>query len=220
MIESILSIRGEVVIALYETFYMVAIALLSAIIFGTILGLILYVTSNPLFVKNTPVNRVIGIILNVIRSVPFLILMVLLLPLSKLVVGTKIGSEAVVVPLSIASTAFLARLAEASFSDVSNGVVEAFLSTGASKFKIIIKILLPEALPSLVKNITVTAISILGFSAMAGLVGGGGLGDFAYRYGYQRYRSEILMVCVVILIVLVQLIQTAGDFLVKRISRR
>ncbi|MBE6354926.1 methionine ABC transporter permease [Treponema sp.] len=220
MIESILSIRGEVVIALYETFYMVAIALLSAIIFGTVLGLILYVTSNPLFVKNTPVNRVIGIILNVIRSVPFLILMVLLLPLSKLVVGTKIGSEAVVVPLSIASTAFLARLAEASFSDVSNGVVEAFLSTGASKFKIITKILLPEALPSLVKNITVTAISILGFSAMAGLVGGGGLGDFAYRYGYQRYRSEILMVCVVILIVLVQLIQTAGDFLVKRISRR
>ena len=147
MIESILSIRGEVVIALYETFYMVAIALLSAIIFGTVLGLILYVTSNPLFVKNTPVNRVIGIILNVIRSVPFLILMVLLLPLSKLVVGTKIGSEAVVVPLSIASTAFLARLAEASFSDVSNGVVEAFLSTGASKFKIITKILLPEALP-------------------------------------------------------------------------
>ncbi|MBB5219932.1 D-methionine transport system permease protein [Treponema rectale] len=220
MIESILSIRGEVVIALYETFYMVAIALLSAIIFGTVLGLILYVTSNPLFVKNTPVNRVIGIILNIIRSVPFLILMVLLLPLSKLVVGTKIGSEAVVVPLSIASTAFLARLAEASFSDVSNGVVEAFLSTGASKFKIITKILLPEALPSLVKNITVTAISILGFSAMAGLVGGGGLGDFAYRYGYQRYRSEILMVCVVILIVLVQLIQTAGDFLVKRISRR
>lgn len=158
--------------------------------------------------------------MNVIRSVPFLILMVLLLPLSKLVVGTKIGPEAVVVPLSIASTAFLARLAEASFSDVSNGVVEAFLSTGASKFKIITKILLPEALPSLVKNITVTAISILGFSAMAGLVGGGGLGDFAYRYGYQRYRSEILMVCVVILIVLVQLIQTAGDFLVKRISRR
>ncbi|MCR5217892.1 methionine ABC transporter permease [Treponema sp.] len=220
MIESIVSIRGEVVIALYETFYMVAIALATAVVFGTILGLILYVTSNPMFVKNTPLNRVIGVILNIIRSVPFLILMVLLLPLSKLVVGTKIGSEAVVVPLSIASTAFLARLAEASFSDVSNGVVEAFLSTGASKFKIILKILLPEALPSLVKNITVTAISILGFSAMAGLVGGGGLGDFAYRYGYQRYRSEILMVCVVILIVLVQLIQTLGDLLVSKISRR
>ena len=134
--------------------------------------------------------------------------------------GTKIGSKAVLVPLSIAAVAFFARLSEASFTDVSKGVIEAFISTGASKAKVIVKILIPEALPSLVRNITVTTVAILGFSAMAGLVGGGGLGDLAYRYGYQRYQSEIMIICVLILIVLVQGIQALGEWGVKKVSKK
>ena len=146
--------------------------------------------------------------------------MILLLPLSKLIVGTKIGCKAVIVPLSIASASLCARLAEASFSDVDKGVIEAAISSGAGKIRIIAEILLPESLPSLVKNITVTAISILGFSAMAGLVGGGGLGDLAYLYGYQRYQLDVMIVCVAILIVLVQLIQWLGEFTAKFLDKK
>ncbi|MGN1481093.1 methionine ABC transporter permease [Porcipelethomonas sp.] len=199
---------------------MVLTSLAAAIVFGGALGLLLYATSNTLFIKNAAINKITGVILNIIRSIPFLILMILLLPLSKLIVGTKIGSEAVIVPLSIASIAFFARLAEASFSDVSQGVIEAAASSGAKKLSIITGILIPEALPSLVKNITVTAISILGFSAMAGLVGGGGLGDLAYRYGYQRYQTDIMIACVVILVVLVQVIQWIGDFAAKKLDKK
>lgn len=211
MLNNILNLSGDIKVALIQTAFMVFTSLLAAIVLGGAFGLLLYTTENNLFVKNAVVNKVVGVILNIIRSVPFLILMILLLPLSKIIVGTKIGAEAVVVPLSIASVAFFARLAEASFSDVSKGVIEAAVSSGATKFSIITQILIPEALPSLIKNITVTAISILGFSAMAGLVGGGGLGDLAYRYGYQRYQTDIMIACVVILIVLVQAIQYIGD---------
>lgn len=220
MLNNILNLSGDIKIALSQTAFMVFTSLAAAIVVGGAFGLLLYATSNTLFVKNKTVNKIVGVILNIIRSVPFLILMILLLPLSKLVVGTKIGSEAVVVPLSIASTAFFARLAEASFSDVSKGVIEAAVSSGAKKINIITGILIPEALPSLVKNITVTAISILGFSAMAGLVGGGGLGDLAYRYGYQRYQTDIMIACVLILIVLVQLIQWIGDIIAKRLDKK
>lgn len=220
MLDNILSLSGDIKTALVQTAFMVFTSLAAAIILGGILGLLLYATSNPLFIKNAAVNKIVGVILNIIRSVPFLILMILLLPLSKLIVGTKIGSEAVIVPLSIASVAFFARLAEASFSDVSKGVIEAAVSSGATEYSVIKGILIPEALPSLVKNITVTAISILGFSAMAGLVGGGGLGDLAYRYGYQRYQTDIMIVCVIILVVLVQLIQWFGDIAAKKLDKK
>ena len=220
MIESILKVKNDILTSLGQTFYMVIISVSIGIILGTVIGLILYTTENPLFVRNRIVNKTVGVIINIIQSVPFLILMVLLLPLSKLIVSTKIGSKAVLVPLSIAAVSFFARLSEASFSDVSRGVIEAFISTGAGKLKVIRKILIPEALPSLVRNITVTTVSILCFSAMAGLVGGGGLGDLAYRYGYQRYQSEIMIICVLILIILVQGIQTLGEWGVKKVSRK
>lgn len=218
MLDNILGLSDEIQSALAQTAFMVFTSLAVAILFGG-MGLLLYATSNQLFVKNTAVNKVVGVILNIIRSVPFLILMILLLPLSKLIVGTKTGSQAVIVPLSIASIAFFARLAEASFSDVDKGVIEAAVSSGATKLSVITGILIPEALPSLVKNITVTAISILGFSAMAGLVGGGGLGDLAYRYGYQRYQTDIMIVCVVTLVVLVQLIQWIGDIAARKLDK-
>lgn len=220
MLQSIFKVKGDILASLGQTFYMVVISVVIGIIFGALIGLVLYTTENPLFVRKRIVNRIVGAIINVVQSVPFLILMVLLLPLSKLVVGTKIGSKAVLVPLSIAAVAFFARLSEASFTDVSKGVIEAFISTGASKAKVIVKILIPEALPSLVRNITVTTVAILGFSAMAGLVGGGGLGDLAYRYGYQRYQSEIMIICVLILIVLVQGIQALGEWGVKKVSKK
>ncbi len=220
MLQSIFKVKGDILASLGQSFYMVVISVVIGIIFGTLIGLVLYTTENPLFVRKRIVNRIVGAIINVVQSVPFLILMVLLLPLSKLVVGTKIGSKAVLVPLSIAAVAFFARLSEASFTDVSKGVIEAFISTGASKAKVIVKILIPEALPSLVRNITVTTVAILGFSAMAGLVGGGGLGDLAYRYGYQRYQSEIMIICVLILIVLVQGIQALGEWGVKKVSKK
>ncbi len=203
-----------------ETFFMIITALVAAVIFGGILGLILYMSSNKLFFKNKIIHGILGAVLNIVRSVPFLILMIFLLPLSALIVGTKIGSSAVIVPLSIASVAFFARLSEASFSDVDKGVIEAAVACGAKKSHIVIKILLPEAAVSLIKNITVTAISILGFSAMAGLVGGGGIGDLAYRYGYQRYQQDVMIICVVILIVLVQIIQIIGDATAKAVHRK
>lgn len=220
MLENILNLSDEIKTALVQTAFMVFTSLAAAIVLGGALGLLLYATLNPLFVKNAVVNKVVGVILNIIRSVPFLILMILLLPLSKLIVGTKIGAEAVVVPLSIASIAFFARLAEASFSDVDKGVIEAAISSGAKKLSVITGILIPEAFPSLVKNITVTAISILGFSAMAGLVGGGGLGDLAYRYGYQRYQTDIMIACVVILVLLVQIIQWLGDIAARKLDKK
>lgn len=217
---NIIKILPDIQKSLGETFYMVFLSLAIAIVVGGLLGLLLYITSNDLFNKNRIANQIAGVILNIIRSVPFLILMILLLSLSKLIVGTKIGSKAVIVPLAIASSAFFARLAEASFSDVNKGIIEAAISSGATKIRIIIGILLPESLPSLIKNITVTAISILGFSAMAGLVGGGGLGDLAYRYGYQRYQLDIMIVCVVILIILVQLLQWLGEGLAKVFDKK
>lgn len=220
MFEEIADVHDEILKALGETAFMVLVSMAAATVIGGILGLLLFATSNPLFVKNKVINKITGVILNIIQSLPFLILMIFLLPLSKLIVGTKIGTEAVIVPLSISAIAFFARLSESSFSGVNQGVLEACIASGAGKWRVIFKILIPEALSSLVNNITVTMITVLGFSAMSGLVGGGGLGDLAYRYGYQRYQTEIMIVCVVILIVLVQVIQWTGEHIAKSLSRK
>ncbi|MDF2686505.1 MAG: methionine transporter permease [Clostridia bacterium] len=203
-----------------ETFVMVSTSLLISIIFGGLLGLLLFITSNPLFIRNRIVNQIVGVVINVIRSVPFIILLVLLLPVTKFIIGTTIGYVSVIIPLSVAATAFYARLAEASFSDVNKGVLEAAVSSGANPVYIIIHILIPEALPQLLKNITVTAVSLIGFSAMAGTVGGGGIGDLAIRYGYQRYQTDVMFICVIILIVAVQILQLLGDYTAKRANKK
>lgn len=220
MLNSIWNVREEILKSLGETAYMVIVSLIFAVIVGGLIGLLLFATSSPLFIKNKAVNKITGAVINIIQSLPFLILMIFLLPLSKLIVGTKIGTSAVIVPLSISAIAFFARLSESSFSSVNNGVLEAYIASGAGKLSVIFKILIPEALSSLIVNITVTTITVLGFSAMSGLVGGGGLGDLAYRYGYQRYQTEIMIACVVILIVLVQIIQWAGERIAKSVSRK
>ena len=214
MLESFIEIEDKLIKALQETAFMTITSLVIAVILGIGLGLVLFITSEPLLSKNTPVYEVVGFIANTISSIPFLILMIFFLPISAAVVGTKIGSKAVLVPLTVAAAAFFGRLVEASFSDVDKGVLEAVISSGARKSHVIFKIVLPEARISLIKNITVTAITVLGFSAMAGLVGGGGIGDLAYRYGYQRYKKEVMIICILLLIILVQIIQKLGGIIV------
>lgn len=210
----------ELTKALGETAVMVVWALLISVVLGGVLGLLLFLTSSRLFVRNQIVNQAAGTIVNIIRSIPFIILLVLLLPLSKAIVQTTIGPKAVIVPLAVAAIAFFARIAEASFSDVRAGVLEAAISSGASHRQVIFGILLPEALPSLIKGVTLTAISLIGYSAMAGTVGGGGIGNLAIRYGYQRYNTTVMIVCVVALVIIVQVLQLLGDFIAKKTDKK
>lgn len=206
--------------SLFETFYMVGLSLAISVVIGGLLGLFLYLTTSKLFFKNVIVNQIFGVVVNILRSIPFIILLVLLLPITKAIVGTTIGAKSVVVPLTVTAIAFYARLAQAAFSEVDKGVIEAANACGAHPVKIILGILIPEALVGLVNGITVTTISLIGYSAMAGTVGGGGIGDLAIRYGYQRYETEVMFVCVAILVVIVQLIQLTGDTAAKKVNKR
>ncbi len=197
--------------AAYETFIMVSWSLLAGLIFGTLIGLMLFLMSNQFFFKNRIINSIANFIVNATRSIPFLILMVTVLPLGALLVDTAVGPKAVILPLSLAAIAFYARLAENAFSQIDKGVIEAAVASGASHMRIIFGILFPEAMAQLIRHATVTTISLISFSSMAGVVGGGGIGDLAISYGYQRYVTEVLILCIVILIVIVMVIQYLGD---------
>ena len=169
---------------------------------------------------NSWLNNCLGTLVNLVRSVPFLILMVAVLPLSRLILGTTIGSSATIVPLVIGATPFVARMVESSLKEIDKGVIEAAQSMGASPLQIIFKVMLPEAYPSLINGSVIAMTTILGYSAMAGVVGGGGLGDLAIRYGYHRYQTDIMLVTIVILIVVVQIIQVLGTFWAKKSDHR
>ena len=194
-----------------ETFYRVAVATVIAGIIGIPLGVTLVTTSKGHILQNLFINRILGTIVNIIRSVPFIILMVAIIPLTRLVAGTSIGTAAACVPLTIVAIPFLSRLVETSIRDVDYGLVEAAESMGATPFQIIRKVLLPEALPTIINNVTVLIVNLIGASAMAGAIGGGGLGDIAIRYGYQRFRPDVMLATIIILIVVVNLIQYGGD---------
>ena len=202
--------------AFIETFEMVGVSLSLSIFAGIPLGFLLFVTDQGLFIENKWINRVGGILVNVIRSTPFVILLVLLLPLTQKLIGTTIGPIAASVPLSVAAVAFYARLVEASLREVDKGVIEAAIALGAHPVSIVRNVLFPEALPGLLRGLTVTAVSLVGYSAMAGIVGGGGVGDLAIRFGYYRYQTDVMLVTVLVLILLVQLLQTLGDVLAKK----
>ncbi len=202
-----------------ETLIMVAIATVIACALGLLLGLMLYITSSSLLYKNRIVNTLAGFIINIIRSIPFVILLVLLVPITSKVAGTTIGPKAAAVPLTVASIAFFARLAEASFEEVDKGLIEAALAMGGGIKHIVSDVLLVEALPSLVRALTVTIISIIGYSAMAGTVGGGGIGDLAVRFGYYRYQMDVMLTTVILLIIVVQAIQVSGEKFAKLISK-
>jgi len=210
----------EINTAFLQTIYMITISLAVAVVIGLPVGIILYVTDKGLFWENKTVQTILGFVVNLVRSIPFIILLVALIPLTDLIVRTTIGPAAASVSLSVAAIPFFARIVETSLREIDKGVIEAAIAAGATPWMIIKDVLLLEARSGIISGITLTLISLIGFSAMAGTVGGGGIGDLAIRYGYYRYDNTIMIATVIILIVLVQVIQFAGDFIAKVIDKR
>lgn len=207
--------------ALQETLVMVGIAGAATVLLGLPLGVILFVTQPGGMTENRFLNFVLsGIVVNITRSIPYAILMVSLIPFTRLLVGTSIGPIAASVSLTIACVPFFARLVETSLREVHPGKVDAAHAMGSTRFQTVWKVLLPEAGPSLVASITTTVVALIGYSAMAGLIGGGGLGRLAYNYGYQRFQPEVMVVVLILLVLLVQLVQWVGDVLIRRIDHR
>jgi D-methionine transport system permease protein len=205
--------------AFFETFLMCGITILISAVLGAALGLFIFATRRDLFWENKALNFIGGFLINIVRSIPFIILLVVLLPVTQLLVGTAIGPLAATVSLSVASTAYFARLVESALCEVDKGVIEASKALGARNSTIIFEVLFPEALPGIYRGLTIMAIGLLANSANAGMVGGGGIGDLAIRFGYYRYQTDVMITTVVLLIVLVQIIQTLGDWIAKRTER-
>lgn len=201
-----------------ESMYMVFFSTLFSLILGFILAILLIITAPDGLKPIKIIYRILDAVINVLRSFPFIILIVAIVPFTKLIVGKSIGINAAIVPLTIAATPFVARVIESALKEVDPGVVEAAKSFGASNMQIIFKVMLKEAVPSIISGLTLTVISIIGYSAMAGTVGAGGLGDLAVRYGYQRYQTDIMIVTVIILIVIVQVLQSLGNYFYKKLS--
>ncbi|GIN97359.1 ABC transporter permease [Siminovitchia terrae] len=206
--------------AFVETSWMMGIAVAFAIITGVPLGIALFVTSEGMFWQNRFMQNVAGTIINIIRSIPFIILLVVLIPFTKLILGTTMGPAAASVSLTVAAIPFYARLVETSLREIDKGVIEAAESCGASPWLIIKEVLLPEARSGMIAGLTVTVISLLSYSAMAGIVGGGGIGDLAIRFGYYRFQNDVMIATVIILVVLVQLIQFIGDRAARAVDKR
>ncbi|MBD1382857.1 methionine ABC transporter permease [Metabacillus arenae] len=206
--------------AFLQTIYMIAISLAVAVLIGLPLGILLFVTDKGLFWENRLVKIILGFVVNMVRSVPFLILLVALIPLTNYLVNTTIGPTAASVSLSVAAIPFFARIVETAFREIDKGVIEAAIAAGATPWMIIKDVLLLEAKSGIISGVTLTLISLIGFSAMAGVVGGGGIGDLAIRFGYYRYDDTIMIATVVILIILVQVIQIFGDTIAKAVDKR
>ena len=202
-----------------KTIIMVFFSTLFSVILGFIPAIALIVTAPKGLRPNKGVYKTLDTIINILRGFPFLILMVAIMPFTKLLVGKSIGTTAAIVPLTIAAAPFVARIIESALKEVDPGVVEAAKSFGASNIQIIFKVMLKEAVPSIISGLTLTIISIIGYSAMAGTVGAGGLGDLAVRYGYQRYQTDVMIVTVIILVVIVQVLQSLGNYLYKKLSQ-
>mgnify|MGYP000241814526 CR=1 FL=1 len=203
-----------------DTLLMVLVSGGIGALFGIPLGILLFITDRKSFLPMPAFNTILGTLINALRSVPFIILLVAIIPFTRLVVGSSIGTAAAIVPLTLAVAPFIARIVETSLREVDKGLVEAAQAMGATNLQIITKILLPEALPGIVAGLTISVISLIGYSAMAGAVGGGGLGDLGIRYGYQRFMPEVMWTVVLVLIVLVQSIQSLGDWLVRKLSHK
>jgi len=201
-----------------ETIAMVAASTLAAVLLGAPVGLLLYLIAPGGLSERPTLRRVLDRGINALRSFPFIILMIMLFPLSRILVGTSIGTAAAIVPLAIAAAPFVARIVESALSEIDRGVVDAAVSAGATKARIAFAILLPEALPSLVSGLSLTVINLIGYSAMAGAIGGGGLGDLAVRFGYHRFRIDVMIAAVLVILVLVEGAQAAGNAAVRRIK--
>ena len=204
----------------WETLYMTLVSTAIAYVIGVPLGVVLYITGRGGIAENRVVNLIVGVVVNILRSVPFLILLVAILPFTRLVVGTTIGSTATIVPLVVAAAPYVARMVESSLKEVDSGVIEAARAMGSSPWQIVTKVLIPEAGPSLLVGACISLATILGYSAMAGFVGGGGLGAIAINYGYYRYQSDMMLVTVALLVIIVQVFQEGGLKLVSKIDKR
>jgi D-methionine transport system permease protein len=220
MFENVVSMLPELWLALGQTMTMLAIGLAAALLVGGPLGIVLFLVADGQSLQNRPLALVLGWFVNTVRSFPFIILLVALVPLTRVIAGTSIGPLAAAVPLSFAAIPYFARLVEQNLKDVPRGVIEAAHAMGASEFQIVTRVLLVEARSGLVLALTVLAISFLSYSAVAGVVGGGGIGDLAIRYGYYRFETDIMVVTVAILVLLVQLIQFGGNQLARRLDQR
>ncbi|KIL36004.1 metal ABC transporter permease [Cohnella kolymensis] len=203
-----------------DTLTMLGGSTLFTLILGLPIGILLYMTRRGQLLEQPVVYWVLSVVVNVLRSVPFIILMILVIPVTKFLVGTSLGVRGTIPPLVIGAAPFFARLVETSLREVDRGVVEAAQSMGASKWQIIRRVLLPEARPGLIAGITITAVTLVGYTAMSGAIGGGGLGDLAIRYGYYRFETTVMIITVIILLILVQILQMIGDRLVRHYSRK
>lgn len=220
IIDAIITMLPDLNKAFLETLYMVGIALSVALLLGLPIGTLLFTTSRNLFFESPVVNGIVGFTVNLIRSIPFIILLVALLPFTQLLTGTTIGPTAASVSLSVAAIPFFARIIETALREIDKGVIEAAIAVGASPWMIIKDVLLTEAKSSIIQGLTLTTISLIGYSAMAGIIGGGGVGDLAIRFGYYRYDNTVMLMTVVVLICLVQIIQIAGDKISHIVDKR
>lgn len=209
-----------ILMGLLETLYMTLFSTLLAYVLGLPLGVLLVTSEKDGIMPLPKLNKVLNLIVNILRSVPFLILLIAVIPFTRFIIGTTIGSTATVVPLVIAAAPFIARLVESSIKEVDKGVIEAAVSMGCSPFQIIYKVMIPEAVPSLIVGAAIATTTILGYSAMAGIVGGGGLGDIAIRFGYYRYQKDIMIVTVALLVVVVQVAQEVGMLIARKRDKR
>ena len=203
-----------------ETLYMVGLAALFTVLIGLPVGVVLFITRRDGVLPQPQLNSVLGSVINVGRSLPFIGRLIALIPLTRLIIGTTLGSTAAVVPITIGAFPFFARVVENALDEVDRGRAEAIIAMGGNAWHVISKALLPEALPALLSGVTLTVVMLIGFSSMAGVIGGGGLGDLAIRYGYQRFNNEVMAATVLILVALVQGVQTLGDRLVRRLAHR
>ncbi|WP_354624344.1 methionine ABC transporter permease [Psychromonas sp. MME2] len=206
--------------ALGQTLAMVFTSGFVGFLFGIPLGILLHLSKKSGLLENHALNKILSTVVNMGRSIPFIILLVAIIPFTRFLVGSSIGTAAAIVPLTIAAIPFIARLVEGALLEVPSGLIEAAQAMGAKPAQIITKVLLPEALPGIINAATITLVTLVGYSAMAGTVGGGGLGDVGIRYGYQRFDGSVMLITVVILVILVQLIQSVGDYLVKHVDHR
>jgi D-methionine transport system permease protein len=211
---------SEILNASWDTLYMVGISTLLSVVIGLPLGVLLLLWAPGNLLSNRWLYQALSVIVNVLRSIPFIILLIAIIPFTEWLVGTSIGSTAAMVPLVVGAAPFFARLAETALREVDKGVVEAAQSMGATTWQIVRRVLLPEARAGLISAVTITAVALVSYSAMSGVVGGGGLGDLAIRYGYERFQTDVMVVTIVILVVLVQLMQVAGDKWVQRVVRK
>ena len=220
MWDKIIPVLPEMKLALWQTFYMVTVSVILGVILGTLVGTLLYLTREGSLLKLPAFNLILNAFVNIFRSVPFLLLTIAIIPFTRLFVGTAIGTTAAIVPMTISCIPYFARLIESTFLEVNRGVIEAAESMGANRFQLVWKVLYSEARAGIANNITIVTVSFISYSTIVGIVGGGGIGDFAIRYGYNRYETEIMMITILIIIVIVQIVQSVGNLVVKKLDKR